>query len=527
MSKIQDFISYINDRTCNKYVFLRLRQVLFDRAKNVCVVSFIYPNDMDLNDESRKEIVDAVKSYIPLENAIVEVRINKSYIERDLILNHVKNFLKLNSALIFNTLDEEDIVVLIGDNVSIRLKLEDTQKDLFLRSNLDKRLTEYLEKQFYASFNVSIDNKASTLVQEEMLGRRLKNIERQSELDSLLSSSLDKYMVTDKKVIVGSDITFNPRYINSINKEFESVVVAGKINFLTERTYKSKRKVKNKDGTEENVEKPLFRFSLKDDTASINAIIFPSKTNYHKMHLLKNGDTIVLSGKVQKYNDSFDMVVKDISLCSIPSKHEVEKIVSTDLITEYKYVKPQKYSSLKQTNLFDENSRLSKEAREGAFVVYDFETTGINLSNDEIIEIGALKIVNGEFKEVFTTLVKPKKPIPPDATRVNRITNEMVANCYSIEQIIRDFYLFCKGCQMVGYNSIAFDSVFLERAGKLVGINFDNNQLDAFMLAKQKLKGLRNYKLGTVAKYLEVNLIDAHRALNDVIATAEVFLKLY
>ena len=80
---------------------------------------------------------------------------------------------------------------------------------------------------------------------------------------------------------------------------------------------------------------------------------------------------------------------------------------------------------------------------------------------------------------------------------------------------------------MVGYNSIAFDSVFLERAGKLVGINFDNNQLDAFMLAKQKLKGLRNYKLGTVAKYLEVNLIDAHRALNDVIATAEVFLKLY
>ena len=47
------------------------------------------------------------------------------------------------------------------------------------------------------------------------------------------------------------------------------------------------------------------------------------------------------------------------------------------------------------------------------------------------------------------------------------------------------------------------------------------------MLAKEKLKGLRNYKLGTVAKHLEVNLIDAHRALNDVIATAEVFLMLY
>ena len=80
---------------------------------------------------------------------------------------------------------------------------------------------------------------------------------------------------------------------------------------------------------------------------------------------------------------------------------------------------------------------------------------------------------------------------------------------------------------MVGYNSISFDSVFLNRAGKSVGINFDNNQIDAFLLARQKLKGLKNYKLSTVAKNLEVSLIDAHRALNDVIATAGVFMKLY
>lgn len=527
MSKTQDFINYINERTCNKYVFLRLRQVLFDRSKNICVVSFIYPKTMEVNDESKKEIVDVVKSYIPLENAIVEVRINKSYVEQDLVFNHVKSFLRTNSSLIFNNMEEKDIVVNVGEVVTVQLCLEESQKDFFLKSNLDKKLTQYLEKQFYANFALVVNIKKTGKVKEELLDSRLKSIERQSELDSLLTNNLDKYMVTDKKVIVGSEITFNPRYINSIDKEYESVVVAGKINFLTERTYKSKRKVKNKEGEEEFLEKPLFRFNLKDDTGNINVIIFPSKSNYHKMHLLKNGDTVAVSGKIQKYNDNYEMVIKDISLCTIPNKNEVEKIVSADLITEYKYIKPQKYSSLKQTNLFDENKFLSKEAREGSFVVYDFETTGINLSNDEIIEIGALKIVNGEFKEVFTTLVKPKKPIPFEATKVNKITNEMVANCYSIEQVIRDFYLFCKDCQMVGYNSIAFDSVFLERAGKTVGINFNNNQLDAFMLAKQKLKGLRNYKLGTVAKYLEVNLIDAHRALNDVIATAEVFLKLY
>ncbi|MBQ3047640.1 MAG: 3'-5' exonuclease [Clostridia bacterium] len=177
--------------------------------------------------------------------------------------------------------------------------------------------------------------------------------------------------------------------------------------------------------------------------------------------------------------------------------------------------------------MFDGIANYSKEIQTQSYVVYDFETTGIDPQSDEIIEIGALKIENGKFTEVFTTLVKPKKLIPPDATKINRITNEMVANCYTIEQILNDFYLFCKDCQMVGYNSISFDSQFLINAAKRVGLNFSNGQLDVFLMAKEKLKGLRNYKLGTVAKYLEVNLIDAHRALNDVIATAEVFMKLY
>ena len=70
-------------------------------------------------------------------------------------------------------------------------------------------------------------------------------------------------------------------------------------------------------------------------------------------------------------------------------------------------------------------------------------------------------------------------------------------------------------------------NLFLQKAGNNSKISFDNPVLDVFLMAKQKLKGLKNYKLGTVAKYLDVNLIDAHRALNDVIATAEVFLKLY
>ena len=171
--------------------------------------------------------------------------------------------------------------------------------------------------------------------------------------------------------------------------------------------------------------------------------------------------------------------------------------------------------------------KFSKEILNNNFVVYDFETTGVDVNNDEIIEIGALKIEKGVFTQVFTTLVNPKRHIPEGATKVNRITDDMVSNCFTIEQVIQDFYLFCKDCQMVGYNNISFDSQFLVNSARRVGIDFNNTQIDAFVLAKQKLKDLHNYKLGTVSKYLDVNLIDAHRALNDVLATAEVFLKLY
>lgn len=526
MSKIQDFLDYINKKTCNKFSFIRLKQVFFDRSINTCVVSFIYPREKDLTKSEKEEITSTVKDYIKIDGA-VDVRINKSYIEEELVMNQIKRFFENNNPLLCSSLSKDDVIVICDEIVRIKIFLEKSLYEYFLKSNIEKSLVDFLQKNFYSQFEIIAVQREGSVVRESFLDERLRNIERLSDVNSLIQNSQDKYIIQDKKIIVGEEITFNPRYINSINKEFDSCVVAGKINFLTEKTYKSKRTIKNKEGEEERIEKPYFSFQIRDDTASIYAVIFPSKANYHKMHLLKNGDFVAVQGKIQKYNDNYEIMVKNISLCKVPSKQEVEKIADQNLIVDYKYIRPQKYSSLRQTNLFDESRSLSIEAKTGSFVVYDFETTGINLSNDEIIEIGALKIVNGEFSEVFTTLVKPKRPIPLEATKVNKITNEMVANCYSIEQVIRDFYLFCKGSQMVGYNSIAFDSVFLDRAGKLVGINFNNNQIDAFMLAKQKLKGLKNYKLGTVAKYLEVSLIDAHRALNDVIATAEVFLKLY
>ena len=109
MSKIQDFLEYINKKTCNKFSFLRLKQVFFDRSINTCVVSFIYPKEKDLTGTEKEEITRVVKEYIKIDGAI-DVRINKSYIEEELIMHQIKNFFEKNNPLLFSSLTKEDFV---------------------------------------------------------------------------------------------------------------------------------------------------------------------------------------------------------------------------------------------------------------------------------------------------------------------------------------------------------------------------------------------------------------------------------
>lgn len=525
MATKQDFINFINKKTCDKFNFLRLKQVFFDATKNCCNIQFIYPAEKTLSEEDKLQIERVCREYVTAP-CLLNVKINKSFVEVPLILEQTQKFFAKNNPIVSQALTGEDIKINLVFPVEIVLKMEQPLAEYFEKNNVARNLENYLKQNFCTEFDIKTECVEKQTGSEQMLEDRLREIRLKSDLDSMVAQSHDKYFVQNKKVILGKEITMSPRYIKSVNREYDSCVLGGMICFLTEKSFKSKRTKKNENGEEENIQKPYFSLQLKDETGKINCVVFPSKEGYHKMHLLSNGNTVVVEGKISKFNGSFDMTIKKISLCDMPDKNEVVTVANQDEITSYRYVRPQKYTSERQTSLFFER-KLSEQIERGKFVVYDLETTGVDPARDEIVEIGALKIENGEFSEFWTTLVRPSRPIPPDATKVNRITNEMVAHCYNISQLISDFYLFCKDCTIVGYNSIAFDNLFLQKAGNNSKITFDNPVLDVFLMAKQKLKGLKNYKLGTVAKFLDVNLVDAHRALNDVIATAEVFLKLY
>lgn len=524
MDKIEKFLLFIGEKTSGKFAFLKLKDVSFNKKNNLCKVEFIYPSNQVVSDSDRREISQAVAQYIKVD-AVLKVEINKSFVESDLVFGRVKDFLAQNFKVFFHSFDFKNLSVELADKVKVHFKLEKNLSELFEEQKIEKSLIEHLEKNFCAQFEISFSQMEEESFDEELLLKRIEAIREKSDLDALLSDSQEKYFLADKKPLVGTDISFKPRFIKTIACEMDKCVVAGKLGNLTEKTFKKASRKKDEKGEIVFEEKPYFRFQIRDNTGSINGVIFPTKAAYHKMHLVKNGDTVAVQGRVAKFNDSFEINAEKISFCTIQSREEQMKSLAGDA-DDYRFVRPRKYGVQLQTSLFQDR-QLSREILENTFVVYDFETTGIDPAMEEIIEIGALKIENGEFKEVFTTLVKPTKRIPPDATKVNKITDDMVANSLPIERVLGDFSLFCRGSQLVGYNNISFDKAFLDRAGAKVGINFEHSQIDVLLLARQKLIGLKHYNLGSVAKHLGVNLSDAHRALSDVIATAEIFLKLY
>ncbi|MCC7087531.1 MAG: 3'-5' exoribonuclease, partial [Dehalococcoidia bacterium] len=156
------------------------------------------------------------------------------------------------------------------------------------------------------------------------------------------------------------------------------------------------------------------------------------------------------------------------------------------------------------------------------YVALDLETTGLDPEQDRIIEIGAVRFdASGRELEAYQQLINPGREIPPFIERFTGVTNEMVANAPGVAVAAPDLETFIGGSQVVGHN-IGFDLNYLAREGVRLRVE----ALDTAELARYLVPRLRSHGLAEVARELEVEAVDHHRALNDARTAAAVFARL-
>ena len=190
-------------------------------------------------------------------------------------------------------------------------------------------------------------------------------------------------------------------------------------------------------------------------------------------------------------------------------------------------------------------SNITPKGKYPEFVVFDTETTGLSPSKDRIVELSAIRFVNGIPTEIFETFINPEREISTETSAINHITNDMVADAPTISEVLPSFEVFVGKSPLVAHN-LEFDIKFLFYSGSIITDTprkyYDTLAQSQKMLRKMKYKYNReydiweqnydsdwdviDYKLGTVAEYFDITFPCQHRASSDAMVAGKVFLKL-
>lgn len=508
---MDDFSIKLASYKDGKFSFLKLYSVVLKHSEGVCELTFLYPQSMsDVDEQTRAELLEFAKKNLQILSKI-RVKFKKSFLDERLLRKRILDFFSVNFKSIYAQLSEQQIEITQQDqNVKIIIKMCKQVREMCEEMFIKKQLLEDLDSSFIASFEIFEIEDETYAIADEVPSVPIK----------VRAKKTLRYEVEPIKILFGKDIMPNPELIKNNTEPKSAVIFFGTLSGVTKRTFT----VKN--GKRKGQEKTYYTFVL-NDGKQIECVYFCSKANEQKCEVLVDGMPFLCLGDLKMgLGGKLTYYISAMTYAQIKTPPEDEEDLS--VLDKAPVVMVEDIFDHEQGNLFSKEKLSYREpVASNDIVVYDLETTGLDSETCEIIELGAIKIEKGKITKKFSTFVKPNCSIPESASRVNHITDDLVVDAPKIEDVIVDFYNFCEGCYISGYNNTEFDNKFLRKAGQKVGLQFNHQNIDVFTLARAAHLRVSNFKLTTVAAYLGVDLSNAHRAYNDAFATAKVLLKLY
>lgn len=527
-----------------------IKYILLDEEKKECILILTGQQDGEELDGIKEELKDMVGGAYQI------IALNRLSREDELFFlwPHITEILQDKYSYI-NGFLERARLELKGNRLLIEVETNLAYKQLN-----DEKVRTFIEKELAGLLDeeIVLEVKNGDLLKDFPLEIDKKELEKKF-LKSRRKKPAEK-TVSDNGIIYGRKISADKTHrLNEIQGEIDHIVAEGLIFNLEE--------IKSRRGNS------FYLIDITDYSNSITVKLFPRR-NKNLEGELKKGRWIRVEGYVQNdqfsrelvliadhINDIDDLIERrqDLAEEKRIELHLHTKMSALDAvvdvgeaiaraaewghpavaITDHGVVQayPDAYWAGKkhgikilyglEAYLVDDGEDIIYRPLKGkiqdfTYVVFDFETTGLNSRNDEIIEIGAVKLKKGKIIDEFSTFVRPVNPVPANITRLTGITGEMVKDAPAIEEIIDSFIEFIGDAVLVAHNA-SFDYGFLKSALKKCGRSYlENPILDTLALSRALYPGFKNHRLNTLCEELGVSLENHHRAVDDTRATAEL-----